>query len=258
MTGLFDISGKTILVTGGATGLGRMMAEGLVRAGADVLVTSRNADAAGDAAREMSAWGRCEGIGANLSSAEAATALAAEVKARRKQLHVLVNNAGRTWGAPLESFPDSAWNSIMTVNVQAPFTLVRDLLPLLREGATEADPARVLNVGSMAGMVVERINAYSYAASKAAIHHLSKVMAADLAGDNVAVNTIAPGYFPTRMMAHIRDDDEKLAALAGRVPLGRVGHPDDIAGLCVFLASRASAYMTGALIPVDGGLSGCR
>ncbi len=258
MTALFDVSDKTILVTGGASGLGRMIAEGLVSAGADVLITSRNADAADAAAAEMRARGRCEAICSNLSSAEAATALATDVKARRQRLHVLINNAGRTWGAPLESFPDSAWSSVMTVNVQAPFTLVRELLPLLRAAGTPGDPARVLNVGSMAGMVVERINAYSYTASKAAIHHLSKVMAADLAEQNIAVNTIAPGYFPTKMMAHIRDDDEKLAELAGRVPFGRVGHSDDIAGLCVFLSSRASAYMTGTLIPLDGGLSGCR
>ena len=258
MSSVFDVSEKTILVTGGAHGLGRMIAEGLVRAGADVLITSRKADAAEEAALHMQPYGRCEALVSDLGSAAAATALAAHFKTRREQLHVLINNAGRSWGAPLESFPDTAWDPVLNVNLQAPFTLIRELLPLLRKTATPEDPARVLNVGSMAGIVVERISAYSYVASKAALHHLSRVLAADLAGEHIAVNAIAPGYFPSRMMAHIESDKHQSADLLARIPFGRLGRSEDIVGLCIFLASRASAYMTGLLIPLDGGLSGCR
>ena len=235
-----------------------MIAEGLVRAGADVLITSRKADAGEEAALQMQTYGRCESLASDLGSAAAATALATRFKTRRERLHVLINNAGRSWGAPLESFPDSAWDPVLAVNLQAPFTLIRELLPLLRIAATPEDPARVLNVGSMAGIVVEKISAYSYVASKAALHHLSRVLAADLAGEHIAVNTIAPGYFPSRMMAHIGSDTRHSADLMARIPFGRLGRSEDIAGLCVFLASRASAYMTGVLIPLDGGLSGCR
>jgi len=255
---LFEISGKTVLVTGGAHGLGRMIAAGLVQAGADVLISSRKADASAAAVADLQGYGRCEGLVCDLGAAQGARALADQVRARRPRLHVLINNAGRSWGAPLESFPDSAWESVMTLNVQVPFALVRELRPLLREAATPEDPARVINVGSAAGMLVERLNAYSYAASKAALHHLSRVLAAELAGEHIAVNAIAPGYFPTRMTQHLEGDARKSAELVARIPFGRLGRPQDIAGLCVFLVSQASAYMTGAVIALDGGLTGCR
>lgn len=258
MTNLFDIAGKTALVTGGVSGIGRMIAEGLVRAGAKVYITSRKADAAQKAQEEMSAVGTCVAITADLASPEAATALAQELRAREGALHILVNNAGRTWGAPLESFPDKAWPQVLTINLQVPFTLVRDLLPLLRAAATEEDPARVINIGSVAATTVEPLSAYSYAASKAAIHRLSRVLAADLALEHITVNCIAPGYFPTRMMAHINNVDEERAKLISRIPLRRLGSPEDIAGLCIFLSSRAGAYFTGSELFVDGGLSTCR
>jgi NAD(P)-dependent dehydrogenase (short-subunit alcohol dehydrogenase family) len=146
----------------------------------------------------------------------------------------------------------------MAVNVRAPFALTRELLPLLRAAAMPHDPARILNIGSIAGSVVENIGAYSYAASKAALHHLSRVLAAELAGDHIAVNVIAPGYFPTRMTAHIERDPQKAAQLLGQIPFGRLGVAEDISGLCIFLASAASAYMTGTLVALDGGLAGCR
>jgi len=253
-----EFQGKVALVTGGAQGMGRMIAEGLVRAGAHVYITSRKPDICGHAAQELSAFGRCTGLPADLVTAEATTALAAQLKAREAALHILVNNAGKTWGAPLESFPDKAWPAVMAVNVQTPFTLVRDLLPILKSAATPQDPARVINIGSLAGHAVEPLSAYSYAASKAGIHHLSRVLAADLAQFHIAVNTVAPGYFPTQMTSHIQADEDSLHALEGRVPFRRLGAPADIAGTCIFLASRAAAYITGAEIPVDGGMSGCR
>lgn len=257
---LFDVAGKVALVTGGASGMGRMIAEALVTAGARVYITSRDAQGVERAAAEVAeqCQGECIGLAADLATAEAAVALAGEISSREQRLDVLVNNAGKTWGAPLESFPDKAWDSVMAVNVQAPFTLVRELLPLLGEAARADDPARIIFIGSVAGVVVEPIPAYSYVASKAAVHHLSRSLAADLAPRHITVNAVIPGYFPTRMTAHIRERDEQAAALAERIPLGRLGTPEDIGGLCLFLASRAGAYVTGAMLPVDGGLSGCR
>lgn len=258
MQTLFDIAGKVALITGGVNGLGRMIAEGMLRAGAKVYVTTRKADAAQIAQQELSQLGDCVALAADLTTAEAAAALASEIMARESQLHVLVNNAGKTWGAPLESFPDKAWGPVLAVNVQGPFTLVRELLPLLQAGGSAEDPARVINIGSLAGTVVERIGAFSYAASKAAVHHLSRVLAAELADRHITVNVVVPGYFPTQMTAHIRKDDAELDKLVGRIPLARLGHADDIAGLCIFLCSRAGRYITGSQLYVDGGMSGCR
>jgi NAD(P)-dependent dehydrogenase (short-subunit alcohol dehydrogenase family) len=257
MYGLFDVAGKIALVTGGAQGMGRMIAEGLVRAGAKVYISSRKADVVESAAHEMSMFGSCIGIVADLSTPEAAVALANEIKARESRLSILINNAGRTWGAPLESFPDKAWPSVMAVNVQGPFTLVRELLPLLKAAASEDDPARVINIGSLAGMQAERLSAYSYAASKAAIHHLSRVLAAELAEVRITVNAVVPGYFPTQMTAHIRAEEAENNKLIARVPLGRMGGADDIVGICIFLSSRAGRYITGAQIALDGGMASC-
>lgn len=253
-----SVAGKAALVTGGAHGLGRMIAETLVRAGAKVIVTSRKADTCEQAAKDMRAHGDCIGIAADLANPEGAVALARAVLATVPALHILINNAGRTWGAPLADFPDKAWASVMTVNVQAPFTLVRELLPALRAAATAADPARIINIGSLAGVVVERLSAYSYAASKAAVHHLTRELAADLAADHITANVVVPGYFPTQMTAHIRSDADMHGELVARIPLARLGTAEDIGGICLFLASPAAAYITGASIPVDGGLSGCR
>lgn len=258
MTDIFNIRGKVALVTGGANGLGRMIAEGLVDAGATVYITSRKDADASEAAAAMSQRGRCVGLAADLATPEAATALAAELAARESALHILVNNAGRTWGGPLETFPDKAWTSVMAVNVQTPFTLVRDLLPALKSAAAPDDPARIINIGSLAGATAEKLSAYSYAASKAAIHHLSRVLATDLAEHHITVNAILPGYFPTNMTSHIRADEEKLADLVDRVPLRRLGTAPDIVGACIFLASRAGAYVTGTNLAIDGGMLGCR
>ncbi|GLU37375.1 SDR family oxidoreductase [Pseudomonas sp. NBRC 100443] len=258
MNALFDIKGKVALVTGGAQGMGRMIAEGLVRAGAKVYVSSRKADVCASAVEEMSAFGSCHGLVADLDSAEAIVALAEQLKARESRLDILVNNAGRTWGAPLESFPDKAWAPVMTVNVQGPFTLVRELLPLLRAAARRDAPARVINIGSLAGALVEPVPAYSYVASKAAIHHLSRVLAAELAPAFITVNAIVPGYFPTKMTAHLRQEEERFAELEARIPLQRLGSPEDITGMCIFLSSRAGAYITGSELSLDGGMLGCR
>ncbi|KUR76686.1 SDR family oxidoreductase [Novosphingobium sp. Fuku2-ISO-50] len=258
MSALFDLSGKFALVTGGAQGLGRMIAEGLLRAGATVAITSRKADACEAAAAEMAALGRCIALPCDLSSPEAAVDLAGRVRAAcGGKLHVIVNNAGKTWGGPVDSFPDKAWPGVMMVNVQAPFTLLRELLPELEAAATPDDPARVINIGSVAGKVTERLSAYSYSASKAAIHMLSRDLAGDLAARNINVNAVMPGFFPTRMTAHMRDAEDVDPKVLAHIPMHRMGRADEIAGTIVFLASRAGGYITGAEIPVDGGLVGC-
>jgi len=257
MQSLFDVSGKKVLVTGGAQGMGRMIAEGFLQGGAKVYFTSRKADIVAQAEQEMSSIGSCVGIVSDLSTPEAAVALIDEIRQKEERIDVLINNAGKTWGAPLESFPDQAWASIMAVNVQGPFTLVRELLPLLKAAGSVEDPARVINIGSLAGAKVERLSAYSYAASKAAIHHLSRELAAELANKNITVNTIVPGYFPTKMTAHVRGEDDELNKLLDRVPLQRLGESDDIKGACIFLSSRAANYITGTELFVDGGMGGC-
>lgn len=255
---LFDLSGKFALVTGGAQGLGRMIAEGLLQAGATVAITSRKADVCETAAAEMAALGPCLPLPCDLSSPEAAVDLAGRVRAASGgKVNVIVNNAGKTWGGPLDSFPDKAWPGVMMVNVQAPFTLIRELLPQLEAAASIEDPARVINIGSVAGKVTERLSAYSYSASKAAIHMLSRDLAGDLAGRNINVNVVMPGFFPTRMTAHMRDEEQVDPAVLAHIPMHRMGRPDEIAGVIVLLASRAGAYITGAEIPVDGGLVGC-
>lgn len=257
--GLFDLSGKTALVTGGANGLGRMIAEALLRAGARVVVTSRKADACARAEAEMSAYGACRAIAADFSDPAAAEAFSAAFHNDHDRLDILINNAGKTWGAPLDSFPDKAWPGVMTMNVQIPFKLTQLLLPLLEKAAADGDPSRIINIGSVAGKIIEPLHAYSYSASKAAIHQLSRQLASELAARNITVNTIIPGYFPTSMTAHLQDKDgAPTGMLADHIPLRRFGRPDDIGGVAVFLASRAAAYLTGSEVVVDGGLSGCR
>jgi NAD(P)-dependent dehydrogenase (short-subunit alcohol dehydrogenase family) len=257
MNDLFSVEGKVALVTGGAQGMGRMIAEGLVKAGVRVYITSRKPDVCEQSASELCEFGECVAIPATLDTPEAVVELANRFKEKEEKIDILINNAGRTWGAPLEEFPDKAWAPVMAVNVQGPFTLIRELLPQLRKAGGNESPARVINIGSLAGMVPQHLSAYSYAASKAAIHHLSRELAADLAGDNITVNAIVPGYFPTKMTAHIREEEEKTRELVGNIPLNRLGSPEDIVGLCIFLSSRAGAYITGVELPVDGGMSGC-
>lgn len=254
---LFDLTGKTALVTGGAQGLGRMIAEGLLSAGATVAITSRKADVCEAAAAEMGALGRCIPLPADLSTPEAAVDLVARYRAAVGPCHILVNNAGKTWGGDIDSFPDKAWPGVMAVNVQTPFTMVRELLPELAAAGTLDDPARVINIGSVAGIKTERLNAYSYAASKAAIHMLTRDLAGDLAERNITVNAVIPGFFPTKMTAHMRDDDAVDPKLLAHIPLRRLGSPDDIAAVIVFLCGRGGGYVTGAQIPVDGGVVGC-
>lgn len=254
---LFNLQDKVALVTGGAQGLGRMIAEGLLRAGAAVAVTSRKTDVCEAAASEMSEIGTCVPLPSDLSTPEAAVDLAARFRNAMGTCHILINNAGKTWGGAIDEFPDKAWPDVMSVNVQTPFTLVRELLPDLGAAGTFDDPARIVNIGSVAGIKPEKLHAYSYAASKAAIHMLTRDLAGDLAERNITVNAVIPGYFPTKMTAHMRHDDAVDPQLLSHIPLKRLGKPGDIAGAIVFLCSAAGSYVTGTLLQVDGGVVGC-
>lgn len=252
---LFSVRGKTALVTGGATGIGRMIATGLVSAGATVLIASRKAADCERVADELNklGTGRADGFAGDVSSEAGIAALVEAVSARTDRLEILVNNAGAAWGEPLESFPYKAWGKVLDVNVTAVFHLTRELLPLLERAATPADPARVINLGSVMGSQPIGQGNYSYTASKAAVHHLTRTLALELAPRHVTVNAFAPGPFQSRMMDFAVGTEEKAARVGATVPLGRIGAPDDIAGATLYLCSRAGANVTGAILPLDGG-----
>ncbi|MFI6484055.1 SDR family oxidoreductase [Nonomuraea sp. NPDC050663] len=245
---LFNVSGKTVVVTGGSRGIGRMVAQGFADAGAAVFISARKSAEVTAAAEEIG----CTGVVADLSTPEGIATL---VEALPERVDVLVNNAGATWGAPLEEFPESAFDKLWNINVKGVFFLTQQLLPNLRKAASAEDPARVINVGSVDGIRVPALESYPYSATKAGVHMLTRHLARQLASEHITVNAIAPGPFESKMMAFALDDPGTRRAIAGSVPLGRIGSPEDMAGTAIFLASRAGAYLTGTVIPVDGGIS---
>ena len=249
---LFSIAGETALVTGGTRGIGKMIAEGFVEAGASVYISSRKAKACEEVAAELSAKGTCVGVPADLSTETGCRGLADEMASRVDALDILVNNAGATWGAPLADFDEAAFEKVLALNVKGVFHLTKFLVPLLEASGTQEAPARVINIGSIDGIQVPALETYSYSASKAAVHQLTRHLAKRLA-PTITVNAIAPGPFESKMMAATLEAfGPQIAASA---PLKRIGRPDDMAGTAIFLASRAGAYLTGAIIPVDGGIA---
>jgi NAD(P)-dependent dehydrogenase (short-subunit alcohol dehydrogenase family) len=255
MRDLFSVAGKVALVTGGSRGIGQMIAHGLVANGARTYVTSRKAEACAKTAAELSREGECIALPADLAQREERARLVEELARRERGLHILVNNAGANWGAPLAEFPESGWDKVMDLNLKAVFFLTRDLLPLLTKAGSAVDPARVVNIGSIDGLHVPALETYSYSAAKAALHHLTRVLARKLAPEHVNVNAIAPGPFESQMMKATLDRFGEMIRKTN--PRGRIGEPEDMAGATLFLCSRASAYVTGAVIPVDGGISTC-
>ena len=253
MSTLFSVEGKVALVTGGTRGIGRMIARGFVEHGAKVYISARKPEVCEEVAAELSKVGSCAALPADLSSEAEATRLAGALAAREGKLHVLVNNAGTNWGAPLTEYPDAAWDKVLALNLKATFHLTRACLPQLEAAASADDPARVINIGSIDGLRVPLLHTYAYSSSKAAVHHLTRVLAVELAPKHITVNAVAPGPFESKMMAEtLRTFGEAIKASC---PLGRIGRPEDMAGVAIYLASRAGAYVTGTVIPVDGGIT---
>jgi NAD(P)-dependent dehydrogenase (short-subunit alcohol dehydrogenase family) len=248
---LFSLQGRTALVTGGSRGIGRMIAAGFLSQGAKVYITSRKAEACEATARELSAMGICLPLPADVSVMEGVRALAEGYAAREKSLDILVNNAGAAWGEEFETFPEKGWDKVVDLNMKAPFFLTQALHGLLKEGA-KSQPAKVINVSSIDGISVNQWETYSYTASKAGLLHLTKRMALRLAKDNIIVSGIAPGPFASEMNKMARDHGDEVAR---RVPAGRIGRDEDMAGVAIYLASRAGDFVVGETIAVDGGVT---
>lgn len=249
---LFGVAGKTVVVTGGTRGIGKMIAGGFVANGATVIVSSRKPDACEEAAAELSQYGSCRAIPADLSTEDGARGLAEAVAADHDRVDVLVNNAGATWGVPLTEHDHASWQRVLNLNVEGVFHTTKFFLPMLQAAGTADEPARVINIGSIDGIHTPILETYSYSSSKAAVHQLTRHLAKHLA-PAITVNAVAPGPFESKMMA------ATLAAagdqIARSAPMKRIGRPDDMAGVALFLASRAGAYVTGTIIPVDGGIA---
>src|SRR4051812_18823552 len=252
---LFSVAGKTVVVTGGTRGIGKMIAGGFVAGGATVIVSSRKADACATTAEELGAFGSCTGIAADLSTEDGARGLAEAVAADHDHVDVLVNNAGATWGTPLAEHDAASWSRVLDLNVQGVFHTTKFFLPLLQAGGTADDPSRVINIGSIDGIHTPIMETFSYSASKAAVHQLTRHLAKHLA-PTVTVNAVAPGPFESKMMAAtLNAFGDQIASSA---PMKRIGRPDDMAGTAIFLSSRAASYITGAVLPVDGGIATCK
>ena len=266
MQDVFSIAGKVALVTGGSRGIGEMIAAGMLASGAKVYISSRKADVCNATADRLAKihGNECISVPADLSQLDGIDAVATAIADNETRLDILVNNAGATWGAPLGEFPEVGWDKVMDTNVKGIFFLTQKLLPLLEAAATAEDPARVINIGSVDGIKTPGFDNFSYGASKAAVHHLTRVLASHLVRRHVLVNAIAPGPFPSWMLSagvgfggKVEGDGVDWDRVGRGNPRGRVGTTEDIAGLCIFLASRAGAYVVGQTIACDGGAVAC-
>ena len=255
LTNLFDVSGKVAIVTGGSRGIGEMIAEGLVANGVRTYITARKADACDATAARLSEIGECISLPADMATAEGIAAFVDAFSEREDKLHILVNNAGAAWGAPLGEFPEMGFDKILDINVKAPYMLTQALLAPLTAAATQEDPARVIMTGSIDGIKVPVGDNFSYSASKAGVHMLARHMAKFMIDRNITVNCIAPGPFESKMMAYMLEDERIRASIEETNPRGRIGSPEDVAGTVIWLSSRAGAYINGVTVPVDGGIS---
>ena len=251
---LFSMQGKVCVITGGSRGLGSFMAQGFLESGAArVYITARKAEACIEAAKELSRYGECIALPGDAATAEGMAQLVAELNEREKHIDVLVNNAGTGWAGVFGEFPEKGWDKVMDINVKSPFFLTQALLPLLKANATEDSYASVINIGSIAGIVGNGLDNFSYAVSKAAIHQQTRVLAKELAHDYIRVNAIAPGRFYSKMTEFLSSNQEAFEAEVKTIPMRRWGKATDIAGVAILLASDAGAFITGQIIPVDGG-----
>ena len=253
-TRLFSLSGRTALITGGSRGIGRMIAEGFLAQGARVYISARKAEACDRTAKELSAFGHCVSLPADVSTVEGAKALAATYAKHEDALDILVNNAGAAWGAPYDEFPESGWDKVVDLNLKTPFFLTQALTPMLKKAATD-HLAKVINIASIDGISVNPQETYSYAASKAGLIQLTRRMALRLAQDRIVVSAIAPGAFASDMNKVARDHGDEIK---GRIPAGRIGEPEDMAAAAIYLASRAGDYVMGSTLVVDGGVTHAR
>ena len=249
---LFSLRGRSALVTGGSRGIGRMIAEGFLRAGARVYISARKAEACDATAKELSAIGPCVSLPADVSTLDGIKALVAAYQKHEPSLDILVNNAGAAWGAPYAEFPESGWDKVVDLNMKSPFFLTQALHGALKAAGTPESPSKVINVASIDGISVNPWETYSYAASKAGLIHLTKRMSLRLIQDGIVVSGIAPGPFASEMNKDARDHADEVAA---RVPAGRIGGDDDMAGVAIYLASKAGDYVVGQTIAVDGGVT---
>lgn len=249
---LFGVTGKSVLITGGSRGIGRAMAEAFVKAGARVYVCSRDAESCSETAKELSAFGSCTPLACNVASDADRKRLMAEFSQHEKSLNVLVNNAGAIWAAPLSEYPESGWDKVFDLNVKGTFFLVKEFAPMLAAAGTAEDPSRIINVGSIDAFHIPGHETYAYTSSKAALHQLTIHLANQLAGKHITANVIAPGMFPSKMLAGTLER-KGLDAMVEPVPLKRLTADADMAGAAIYLASKAGAYVTGAVLPVDGG-----
>jgi NAD(P)-dependent dehydrogenase (short-subunit alcohol dehydrogenase family) len=249
---LFSIEGKVALVTGGSRGIGLMIAIVFVEAGAKVYISSRKRLVCDEVAQELWEIGECISIPMDLSTVEACEQMARELGLREQKLDILVNNAGANWGAPLTEYPESGFDKVTNLNLKSIFYLTAQCLPLLERAASKGDPARVINIGSIDGIKAPFVDNYAYSASKAAVHHMTKVLAVKLGPKMITVNAVAPGPFLSKMTEWLFDNFQDQ--IETNCPLGRIGAPADMAGIAIFLASRAGSYLNGTVIPVDGGI----
>jgi NAD(P)-dependent dehydrogenase (short-subunit alcohol dehydrogenase family) len=249
---LFGVAGKTVLVTGGAKGIGAAITEAFVKAGAKVYICSRDLEGCQALARELSCFGECTPLACDIASDEDRKRFATEFRGLVSKLDVLINNAGALWAAPIEEYPESGWDKVFDLNVRGTFFLIKALLPLLEAAASAEDPARIINVGSINALHIPKHETYAYTASKAALHHLTRHLAAQLAPRHIIANVIAPGQFPSKMLKGTVEK-KGLDSVVSNIPLGRLTDDADMAGAALYFASRAGAYVTGAVLPVDGG-----